>query len=260
MDTSLTEPDAIVFIPGIFQPWEGSVVEGLGERLSIALERNSPSRLRFGTSTTTNTFPDPFGVTEVVKVSVSPDEENESKSLADLYSLDLVGLLTESYRLAGTLKKAWHLGFHVITLAPRTALSFFRRDMSLRGKAQVMLCGAVTLLMQLSFLILIATLVAGFASLTQASDELGWLHNFVNWALPFAGVILAAVALVPRKIRSALDSFTVFILSFIGYLSASIGRDAAVGTYEVGTSPNGICFDGQNIWVTNCYGNSVTKQ
>ena len=39
--------DAIVFIPGIFRSWEGSVVEGLGERLVVALEWNSPSRFRF---------------------------------------------------------------------------------------------------------------------------------------------------------------------------------------------------------------------
>jgi len=106
MQAPCRKPDAIVFIPGTFEPWEGSVVEGLGERLVIALERNSPSRLRFRSSSTTNDFLSPFGVTQVVKVFVSPDGDNELKAFVHLYSLDLVGLLTESYKVASTLKKA----------------------------------------------------------------------------------------------------------------------------------------------------------
>jgi len=47
MEAPCKKPDAIFFIPGIFGNWEGSVVEGLGKRLVIALERNSPSRFRF---------------------------------------------------------------------------------------------------------------------------------------------------------------------------------------------------------------------
>ena len=47
MEAPYKKPDAIVFIPGTFGNWEGPVVEGLGKRLAIALERNSPSRFRF---------------------------------------------------------------------------------------------------------------------------------------------------------------------------------------------------------------------
>jgi len=227
MHTSRTEPDAIVFIPGIFRSWEGSVVEGLGDRLKVALERNAPSPLHFDASPTTNTFPGPFGVTEVVKLSVSLAGDNQVKALVDLYSLDAAGRLTESYKVASTVKKALHLGFHILTLVPRIAFYFFGRKQDLRGKIQLVLGSGVIIVMQLSFLILIATLVAGFATLTPASNE--WRAAVVNWALPFAAALLGVLALIPQKIRSALDSFTVFILSFIGYVSAGIQRDAAVG-------------------------------
>ncbi|MBA7652218.1 hypothetical protein ES703_60048 [subsurface metagenome] len=226
MKKSSVKPDAIVFIPGNFKPWEGSIVGGLGERLAVALERNNPPKLRFHTNKTT-AFPNPAGVTEVVKVSVSPGANRKSKPLIDLYCLDLVDVVTEPYRVASALKKACYLGFHIVTLTPKTVSSFFRRNLSLRGKLQIIFCGAVILLMQLSFFTIIATLIAGFTSLTPATTDT--LDKLVNWALPFAGAFLAALAMLPQRIRSALDSFTAFVLSFIGYLSAGSGRDAAIG-------------------------------
>ncbi|GAF98528.1 unnamed protein product, partial [marine sediment metagenome] len=40
-------------------------------------------------------------------------------------------------------------------------------------------------------------------------------------------------------------------------LRASDG--SLVGTYNVGRNPEGIAFDGENIWVANNHGDTVTK-
>jgi DNA-binding beta-propeller fold protein YncE len=43
----------------------------------------------------------------------------------------------------------------------------------------------------------------------------------------------------------------------VSKLLASTG--ATVGTFTVGVWPDGVAFDGTNIWVVNEFSNSVTK-
>jgi DNA-binding beta-propeller fold protein YncE len=59
----------------------------------------------------------------------------------------------------------------------------------------------------------------------------------------------------------AFDGSNIWVANFGGStvteLRASDGT--TLGTFAVGTDPQGVAFDGTNIWVTNEFSNTVTK-
>lgn len=225
-----TGPDAVVFIPGLMPSWEGpSMVDALGERFVIAMERNTRASLRFSTEASTKNLGEPIGDTRMVRVLVSDQGKSPPKALVDLYTLDLLSSVVQTSRAMGTQRKLLELGLHIVGLSRRVirvARILSHRDKTFRARAELA-AGALTVcLMLVGALVLVATLVSGFVALGPVS---GVWDTVGNWGLPFAGAILGLVNMLPQRVRSFLDMATVLALALLGYVQGERERDVVVG-------------------------------
>ena len=227
MTTPRTRPDALVFIPGIKEPWDGDAVDGLGARVVAALERNTQAHLRFDQEAVIESFEAPFDSMRAVRVSISADQDSPSKPVLDLYTLDLVNLVTEPYRVASPNRRIAELALQMLILGPRViGAAFGRKNKGVKEQIHVVIGGGAVLVMLFSLLVLVATVAVGIVA---APTNIPVLDQVRDWALPFAGVALGALALLPQGWRLALDRATVFILSTLGYVAAGQQKSVVVG-------------------------------
>ena len=225
---SSTKPDAIVFIPGSSPPWEDSVLDGLTKRMEIAFKRNMPIPLRVHSRITTEILPDPHGPTRIAQLLVTTGRQDEVRGLVDLYSLNLPGLLKSPWMAASIPKKLLVLAVHLRGLIKRVLHVLTNRNKGLRVRLQVILGVLAIVVLVLGFVSLLAGTFTAFVALTPIGrgirDELLW-----QWLLPFAGVGLGVIAVVPQRWRSAIDSITATIIAFLNYVVAGEQKDVVVG-------------------------------
>ena len=172
MSAEAQKPDAIVFIPGLGSSWEGEAIEGLGGRVITAFERNLPSHLRFHKRVDSKQLPPPFGATQFVKITESPEQGHNARDWAHLYLLDLPSLVTAPYMSVGPVQKLRDLGFSMFTLWLRIIRAFMNPDSEFRNQRQLILPSLILFLMSLGFLVLLAAVVEGFVAIAGVSDAL----------------------------------------------------------------------------------------
>ena len=75
------------------------------------------------------------------------------------------------------------------------------------------------------------------------------------------GAVVGTYAVGSNPQGVAFDGSNIWVTN---YGSSTVSKllastGATVGTYSVGTNPWGVAFDGSNIWVANYGGNTVSK-
>jgi hypothetical protein len=219
-------PDAILFLPGFVDPWEGDMVEGLGERFEVALKRNTSAPLDFHREVSAKQFPHPFGTTKLVKLSVSARGNNQREELAHLYVLDLSAQLIDRYWAAGTQRKALEILFLIARLTPKVVKAF-SRNRNLEAIITSIFGALVLIMMLVGLLILGATLLLGFGTLAQFDSTL--LSGPVKWALLASAAVTGVLAARPQ-VRRFFVSFTTICLGLINYAAAGERKNVVVGS------------------------------
>lgn len=219
-------PDAILFLPGFGDPWEGDMVEGLGERFEVALKRNTSAPLDFHREVSAKQFPHPFGTTKLVKLSVSARGNNQREELAHLYVLDLSAQLIDRYWAAGTQRKALEILFLIARLTPKVVKAF-SRNRNLEAIITSIFGALVLIMMLVGLLILGATLLLGFGTLAQFDSTL--LSGPVKWALLASAAVTGVLAARPQ-VRRFFVSFTTICLGLINYAAAGERKNVVVGS------------------------------
>jgi len=164
------KPDAIVFIPGMGRPWEvpdtHRIVDGLSDRLTVALERNTTSSLRYSTEyATRENSPGQSGPTRIASIHVTNRDDGSGNHLLELFVLDLVEQMVLRDREASTKKRMLYLGIHILFLVPRMVRALTQRRKELRDQIQLILGAGTIMILLVGFLSLLATMVAGFIAL-----------------------------------------------------------------------------------------------
>lgn len=217
--------DAIIFIPGVGTPWEDDLVKGLGSRLASALTNNHLELGRLESVNGSDPSLDQFGIRDYARVFPS-GEEGADKDLLHAYYPDLPRFLTEPYSSAAAPRKAFELGYHILSLAPKVIFGILSRDKEWRVQLQLFIGVAVTLLMVTILSFILFSLVVSLVGLLPGVTGMELIRD---WFLPISAAATGAFVMLPRRFRSFLDSATIFLLPLFGYVAAGAKRGVVVG-------------------------------
>ncbi|MBI4306392.1 MAG: hypothetical protein HY678_08755, partial [Chloroflexi bacterium] len=218
-------PDAYIFLPGIGQGWDGTMAMGFARRLASALERNTDA---IGTKVEEQAaeFPPPLGRTEYARVLVSRVAPEPDHLVADVYSLDLANSIATRFERMNSLWKTVLMAVYSALFLLDLASFLWRRKVGPREKLQWVIGGAGLFVVTVTLFSSAAALIVSLGSYAPGFDG---LDTFRNWAAPIAGSILAATALMPRRIRDGVDALAIRLLGLTAYIGTGEWRDVAVG-------------------------------